>query len=609
MADLIRLAGSTLDRSRHVCAFFHGREEEYRVLLPFIKEGIDRGEKAFHVVDPSLRSDHLERLARVVDVARAEHVGQLEVRTWDAVYLRGGHFDQDAMLVFIADALKRGRAEGFPLTRFVASMNWAVEDRPGVGDIAAYEARLNAMLPKDDPIICTYDLAKFGAGQIVDVVRVHPLAIIGGTLVENPFFTPPDALLAEMRSRTAAPQPADDIALFRGSLREIISLSALTVVWRDRELSRIAEDLVESLLVTVRPDLMYVRLEGVTAEAPVEATRARDQAGVLRPRPEIARALAPLLISPDSDVREVPDPTGAGSVRLATVPIGAAGNFGVLAAGFRSPDLPTETDRLLLRVAANQAAGTFETLANERLRLEVVTRRQAEQHEAQLASELRALAAHVTSAREEERRRIALELHDELGQALTALKFDLGRLGRGFPKDTETRCHLQGMLDRVVGTIRSVRRIGTQLHPPVLDTLGLSDAIDWQVKEFQARTGIRCTVFLRAGPLDLSADRATPLFRILQEALTNVAKHARATRVTVSLRRHGDNLQLRIRDNGKGFRSPDRADVRALGIVGMRERAILLSGEATITSVRGRGTAVTVRIPYGRPDASERRRC
>jgi hypothetical protein len=151
--DLIRLAGSTLDRSRHVCALFHGREDEYRVLLPFIKEGIDRGEKAFHIVDPALRSDHLERLARVVDVARAEHTGQLEVRTWEAIYLRGGHFDQGAMLVFIADALEHGRAEGFPLTRFVASMNWAVEDRPGVGDIVAYEARLNAMLPTDDPVI------------------------------------------------------------------------------------------------------------------------------------------------------------------------------------------------------------------------------------------------------------------------------------------------------------------------------------------------------------------------------------------------------------------------------------------------------------------------
>jgi signal transduction histidine kinase len=438
---------------------------------------------------------------------------------------------------------------------------------------------------------------------------MHPLAIIGGTLVENPFFTPPDALLAEMRSRTAATHPSDDIRLLRSSLREIISLSALTVIWRDRGVARIAEDLVESMLVTVRPDLMYVRLEGVTGEAPVEATHVRDQAGVLRPRPEIAPAVAPLLTSPDADVREVPDPIGAGSMRLAAVPIGAAGNYGVLAAGFRRPDLPTETDRLLLRVAANQAAATFEALANDRLRLEVATRRQAEQHEAQLASELRALAAHITAAREEERRRIALELHDELGQALTALKFDLGRLVRGLPRDTGTQRHLQEMLERVAATIRSVRRMGTQLHPPVLDTLGLSDAIDWQVKEFQARTGIRCTVSLRARALELPADRATPIFRILQEALTNVAKHARATRVTVSLRRHGGNLQLRIRDNGKGFRSPDRANVQAVGIVGMRERAIILGGEATITSVRGRGTTVTVRVPYRRPDASERRQC
>src|SRR2546427_2331339 len=108
--------------------------------------------------------------------------------------------------------------------------------------------------------------------------------------------------------------------------------------------------------------------------------------------------------------------------------------------------------------------------------------RQSSRQAAQLASELRALAAHITSAREEERRRIALELHDELGQALTALRLDLGRLVQGLPRGTGTRRHLQGMLERVAGTIRSVRRIGTQLHPPVLDTLGLSDAIEWQAK-------------------------------------------------------------------------------------------------------------------------------
>lgn len=151
----IRFASSELGEYRHICAFFHSPDEEYRVLLPFIKEGLERGEKAFHIVDPRLRHEHVERLQSVgIDVAAAEERGQFQLRNWEDAYLREGHFDQNKMLALIEEVLEQGKHEGFPLTRLVAHMEWALEDRPGVDDLVEYETRLNYILPRyKDPVI------------------------------------------------------------------------------------------------------------------------------------------------------------------------------------------------------------------------------------------------------------------------------------------------------------------------------------------------------------------------------------------------------------------------------------------------------------------------
>jgi hypothetical protein len=149
------LAGAPLDRSRHVCAFFNSKEEEYRVLLPFIREGFDKGDKAFHIVEDGHRPEHRRRLEQAgIDVAAAEGRGQLEVRRWEDAYLREGHFDQNRMLALIEEVLQGGTAQGFRLTRLVANMEWALEDRPGVDDIVEYETRLNYVLPKYDDAVC-----------------------------------------------------------------------------------------------------------------------------------------------------------------------------------------------------------------------------------------------------------------------------------------------------------------------------------------------------------------------------------------------------------------------------------------------------------------------
>jgi hypothetical protein len=199
----VRLAGSVLDRSRHVCAFFHDKEEEYRVLLPFIKEGFDHGDRAFHMVDPRHCAEHLRRLQGAgIDVAEAERKGQLEVRRWEDAHFRDGHFDQDRMLALLEETLAGGKAQGFPLTRVMANMEWALEDRPGLEDFLEFETRVNYLTPRyHDVLCCTYDLARFRADVVMDVLRTHPTVIIGGTLQQNPFFVPPDEFLSELRER------------------------------------------------------------------------------------------------------------------------------------------------------------------------------------------------------------------------------------------------------------------------------------------------------------------------------------------------------------------------------------------------------------------------
>jgi hypothetical protein len=189
----------------HVCALFHNEEEKYRALLPFIQEGFERGDKAFHIVDPEHRLEHLRRLREFgIHVDGAEQSGQLEVHRWQDAYLRDSCFDQNQMLTFIQKALEQGKAQGYPLTRFIANMEWALEDCPGVTDILEYETRLNyALKGYDDPVICTYDLSRFDASVVIDIMRTHPLVIIGGILQENPFFVPPDEMLRELQERAA----------------------------------------------------------------------------------------------------------------------------------------------------------------------------------------------------------------------------------------------------------------------------------------------------------------------------------------------------------------------------------------------------------------------
>jgi hypothetical protein len=199
----VPVAGGTLGQHRHVCAFFNGIDEQHRVLRSFITDGFDRDEKAFHLVDPERREDHLRRLAEAgVNVQEAMGTGQLEVRPWEDGPLHGGEFDQDTWLESFEQVLESGSASGYAPTRFLAHMEWALVDLPGVDDLIEFETRVNYVVPKyDHAVICAYDLSKFGASVVMDALRTHPVVIIGGLLQENPFFVPPDQYLLEIREQ------------------------------------------------------------------------------------------------------------------------------------------------------------------------------------------------------------------------------------------------------------------------------------------------------------------------------------------------------------------------------------------------------------------------
>ena len=207
----IPFAGSQIDQTRHVCAFFNSPDEEYRVLLPFIKDGFQCGHKAIHVVNPDQRQDHLQRLVEAgIDAATAQQNGQLEVRINTDVYLPDGRFDSDRMISAFEQLASGNTTGGFPLSRICCRMDWSAADGSQFDDVIEFESRVNDVWHRhEDAVICTYHLGQFGGDAVIDIMRTHPMVVIGGILQENPFYIPPEEFLQEFRQRRSkAPRAA-----------------------------------------------------------------------------------------------------------------------------------------------------------------------------------------------------------------------------------------------------------------------------------------------------------------------------------------------------------------------------------------------------------------
>lgn len=213
--------------------------------------------------------------------------------------------------------------------------------------------------------------------------------------------------------------------------------------------------------------------------------------------------------------------------------------------------------------------------------------------------EMRNLTTYLQNVREKERMHIAREIHDELGQALTAIKIDASWLSKK-SKDKVILDKTESMIQLIDQTIASVQKISSELRPGILDDLGLISAIEWQAGEFSKRTGIKCVSDIKEADISLDQTRSTAIFRIFQESLTNIARHSKATKVNIMLKQKDDRLVLKISDNGRGISREKINSPKSYGILGMRERVIYCGGEITINRNKGKGTTVTLSIPIER---------
>jgi PAS domain S-box-containing protein len=248
------------------------------------------------------------------------------------------------------------------------------------------------------------------------------------------------------------------------------------------------------------------------------------------------------------------------------------------------------------------ASRTGESLQNKRIVItyeDITERKRAEEELERSRQQMRNLSAHLQSVREKERTSIARELHDELGQLLTALNMDIILLNRKIPAEQrELRERINAMSGLVDVTMKTLKRIYMDLRPGMLDHLGLPVAIEWQANEFSKRTGIPCRLVVKPEDMQLNADLSTAIFRIFQETLTNISRHAEAGRVEVSLRLSCGEVRFVVKDNGKGITEDQMAKPDSFGLLGIRERVSYWGGVVKITGKKGKGTTVSIRIPY-----------
>ena len=232
-------------------------------------------------------------------------------------------------------------------------------------------------------------------------------------------------------------------------------------------------------------------------------------------------------------------------------------------------------------------------------------RKRAEDKLRKSHEQLRALSIYLQYVREDERIRISRQVHDELGHALTGLKIDLHWLAHRLPRPYRSLLNkTRAMSSDIDTTIRTVRRIATELRPGILDDLGLVAALEWEAQEFQKRTGIQCAVSSELADVLLDQNLNTAFFRIFQETLTNIMRHARASRVEVHLKKWNGSFTLQVKDNGRGISDAEISNTKSVGLLGMRERAAQFGGELTINGIPGKGTTITVVIPVHPPGAT-----
>ncbi|MET0645068.1 MAG: MEDS domain-containing protein [Pyrinomonadaceae bacterium] len=571
----------------HLCHFYETRQDLLDILIPYFRAGLEAREFCVWVVAEFTVEEARDALRRGIPGAeRHLSAGDIQIIPHAEWYLKGGTFDAERVTGDWGGKLDEALAKGYEGLRgggVVAGLLKEYDE-----DVLRFEAALDeALAGRRVILLCSYLLSKVDAAAVFDVVRTHEVAVV--------------------RRRG------------RWEVLESVELKRVK-----REIEKLNAELEQRVAVRTR------ELEAANEELKKEIARRERVEAALRASERRFRSLiensadAFVLFTPDGRRLYYASPSMPRVLGYSPEELASHSAYDILhpqdvkvfteavAAILGRPGASADVQ---LRVRHKDGAwhwfeGTYMNMIDDpnvgaivcNFR-DITERKRAEDDLRATSEQLRALSARLSSAREEEGARIAREIHDELGAALSSLRWDLEEVGEVLsePADAarvaDLRRKVAGMMSLTDTTVNTVRRIASELRPVALDDLGLAEAVEWQAGQFQARTGIVVSCDCHLENVELSREQATAVFRIFQEALTNVLRHARATRVEVALKSEAGGLVLTVSDDGRGITAEELSGSRTLGLLGMRERANLVGGELDIRGEEGRGTTVTVRIP------------
>lgn len=566
----------------HACLFYETKQDLLDALVPFFKAGLEEGEYCLCVVSERLTAEESVAALRVSipGLDRYLEDRSLEFVRDTGVYSEGGSFDLRKATERCLGSLDRALARGYAGMRVSGSAGWAA-----TGDRWAsfqdYESQLNGWLSGRRILVaCMYPLAKCGAAELLDVTKSHQLGatIRNGAweLIETPELKQAKAGIKKLNQqleqkvieRTQALRAANEVLR-----REITERKQIEDELRGQKevLQKIFDHIpvmINFLGADNRIKLInreWVRTLGWTLE-------------------EIREYHLDVLAECYPDLRE--------RQRALNFIASGSNEWGEFRTRVRDGRV-IDTCWVNIQLSDGTRIG---------IGRDITERKQVEAQLKASSEQLRALSNSVQAAREEERTRVARLIHDELGSAFTSLKWDLEALDKvvSQPADSaavvEARAKIARMTKLADTMIETVRRIAWELRPSILDDLGLVEAIEWQAEQFQTRTGIVCRRNRLSEDVEFTEEQATAVFRIFQEALTNILRHARATAVEVTLMREGAGFVVTISDDGRGISWIEKS---GLGILGMQERALMVGGNVDIHGQEGAGTTITVRIPMG----------
>lgn len=561
----IKLVGD-IPWGTHFCNFYETKDDLLDILIPYFKTGLENNEFCLWIVSEPLAEEEAKNSLRQA-IPKADQyltAGDIEILPHAQWYLKGGTFApqwvNDSWLEKLNHALSRGyagmRVNG--IAAWLTKKDWK--------DFAEYEKELNKLIADQKMIVlCTYPLEKSGPNEIFDVARSHQFI----TAIRNG--------KPEILETPTLKQAKDEIKRLNKELEQRIKERTTELALKNEELKKVQELAhfgswswdIENNVVTWSDEVYRIfgitpQEFGSTFEAYFELVHPEDRDFIIKTAKNPFGKDEPFsyyyrIIRPDGEVRIL----------------------------YSHRNVFTDEHENLVR-----SYGTLQ---------DVTERVQAEEQLKTSNEKLRALAARLQAVREEESLLIARKIHDELGSALTGLKMDISWLKKRLPGqgNESLRQKFKTMSELIDETVQKVRNISTELRPTILDDLGLVAAIESQCREFQKRTEIKCRIISLSEEIELHPDKATAVFRIFQEILTNIARHSGATQVKISMEEVDGDLVLKVSDNGKGIKEINIFDTKSLGILGMFERASVFGGQIEITGKEGKGTTLTVRIPRG----------